>query len=110
MGLVKMPSPDLSDRIMDQILAGSAEVKKSADYLKKAWYLLGIAIIMFPMAYLFTSEIVGRYFTIIHKFLAEYFVIVQYAAGLAFICLVLFLLDLLLRQTFDTRNSKLMLE
>ena len=108
-GLVKIPSPDFSDRIMKQILAGSPEVKKSVNNLKKAWFFLGIAIIMLPFAFIFTSEIVRRYFTQIHEFLAEYFVIIQYTAGVAFICLVFFLLDLLIRQTFDIRNSRLIL-
>jgi hypothetical protein len=108
--LVKMPSSDFSDRIMQQILAGSADVKKSVNYLKKAWVLLGISVIILPLVFLFTSEIFRRYFTIIHDFLAEYFVIIQYTAAVAFICLVMFLLDMLLRQTFESRKSRFMLQ
>jgi hypothetical protein len=108
--LVKMPSAEFSDRIMQQILTRSADVRISIHYLKRAWYLLGIAIIMLPLVFLFTSEIVKRYFTIIHDFLADYFEIIQYTAAIAFVCLVLFILDMLIRQTFETRNSRLLIQ
>ena len=99
--LLKIPSEDFTDRVMNKITSSATSKFNINGYFRKAWIFFVLALIFMPMAYLFSTEIFMTYFTVIHDSLKQSFVFVKYFAFIAFIVMVFFQLDMLVRHYFS---------